>query len=117
MLHVTLWATSQLRVTDVWSLLDHAKEVGISFSPICFEVPLVECEQRGLYGHEVRLLTVMDDMACKHGAGGIFSAATKHVMAMALLQARVMQKLSHSDSLLGPAYVCMWCTCCGQESP
>ena len=52
--HMILWALSRSEsLRDAWSLFEHAKSAGYSFSPLCFGALLMECEQGGLFQHEI----------------------------------------------------------------
>eukprot|EP00747_Dinoflagellata_sp_TGD_P189323 gnl/TRDRNA2_/TRDRNA2_49505_c0_seq1.p2 gnl/TRDRNA2_/TRDRNA2_49505_c0~~gnl/TRDRNA2_/TRDRNA2_49505_c0_seq1.p2 ORF type:complete len:176 (+),score=29.91 gnl/TRDRNA2_/TRDRNA2_49505_c0_seq1:391-918(+) len=115
-LDMIVWATSRLdSMKDAWSLFDHGKHAGILLSPACFQAPFMECEQRGFFEHEIRLLQGLEDMADKHGVDGFLGAATKRVAATRLLKATATKKTSDSDCLLGEVCACLWCSCCDQE--
>ena len=61
---MTLWALSRHEsLRDAWSLLEHAHCAGYSFSPLCFGALLMECEQRGLFEHEIALLQGLEATA------------------------------------------------------
>ena len=51
---MTSWALSwRESLRDAWSLFEHVKRIGVSFSPLCFGALLMECEQGGLFQHEI----------------------------------------------------------------
>ena len=65
---------------DALSLFVHAKHLGpfgISFSPLYFEVLLMECEQVGLLEHEIALLKGLEGRAGNHGTEIGFGTATR----------------------------------------
>ena len=78
---MTLWAFSRREsLTDAWRLLEHAEHTVHSFTLLCFGALLMECEQRGLFDHEIALLKGLECVAGKYGVGisnsGPFGHAT-----------------------------------------
>ena len=53
------------------------KNWGLSFSPLYFEVLLMECEQVGLLEHEIALLKGLEGRAGNHGTEIGFGTATR----------------------------------------
>merc|ERR1712146_627234 len=79
------WALLQCeRLRDTWSLFNHAKNVGYSFSPCCCEVLLMECEQRKLYGHEIALFDVLEYAVSSDNASMDLRAPNERVAALRL---------------------------------
>ena len=81
----SMWATSMCRgfaralsrrksLLDVWSLFNHTKNISLSFSPLCFGVLSMECEQRGSFEHEMAFLKGLEGAAGKCHRKGFWSS-------------------------------------------
>ena len=81
----SMWATSMCRglaralsrrksLLDVWSLFNHTKNISLSFSPLCFGVLSMECEQRGSFEHEMAFLKGLEGAAGKWHQNGLWSS-------------------------------------------
>ena len=76
---MTLWALSRCEsLKDAWSLFDHAKRICVCFSLLCFGALLMECEQRGLFEHEISLSKGLEGAASNHGAEMQFEICCSH---------------------------------------
>merc|ERR1712224_418376 len=116
------WSFSQREsLRDAWSLFEHARCTGISFSPRCFEALLMECKQRIFFEHEIAFLKGLQNAAGNHCAEVGFGPAVKRVGAMRLTE---INEMTLSDSQLDTgtnhkagdaASVCILCGCCGQR--
>lgn len=122
-LHVTFWALWREGLNDAWSLLDHMKHMDVFFILLCSGALSMECEQSGLFAHEIALLKGLEGAAGKRGAEMGFGAATKRIAAMCVAKANDM-KLPHPQGWLGvhqeacsATSVCIWCACHGWEPP
>ena len=119
-LRVILWALSRLECLEgAWHLFDHAKHFGgASFILLCVEPFLMECEQRGLFEHEIVLWMVLVSAAGIHDTEmglGSFGSASKYVAATRFAQTAAM-KLHNSDSVTcishgagNSTVLCIWC--------
>merc|ERR1712118_621725 len=67
-LFMILWALSRHdSQRDAWSFFGHAECMSISFGSVCFEALLMECEQRGVFEHEIALLKGLKGAAGNYG--------------------------------------------------
>ena len=82
-----------------WSLYERAECIGISFSPLYFEALLMECEQRGLFEHEIAFLRGLEGAAGgNYGADVSFGAAAKQVLWEPSLHFPVDEPEAHGSS-------------------
>ena len=89
---MTLRALSKREcLRDMWSLLEHAKCIGVSFSPLCIGALLMVCEQRRLFKHELALLKRLEGAAGNHAVEMSFRAAAKRVAVMRLAKTNEMK--------------------------
>ena len=118
-LHMAMWALSRREcLKGACTVFDHVDCAGISFSPLCFEALLMECEERGLLEHEVAIVKGLECLAGKYGSATGFTAFAKHMAAMRLMANKMQSTDSQwrtdaSREACNVTFVCIWCACCG----
>eukprot|EP00747_Dinoflagellata_sp_TGD_P045499 gnl/TRDRNA2_/TRDRNA2_143874_c0_seq1.p1 gnl/TRDRNA2_/TRDRNA2_143874_c0~~gnl/TRDRNA2_/TRDRNA2_143874_c0_seq1.p1 ORF type:complete len:123 (+),score=11.12 gnl/TRDRNA2_/TRDRNA2_143874_c0_seq1:122-490(+) len=116
---MVMWALSRHESPKgAWALMDHAKYVGVSFSQRSTGALIMECEQKMLIVHEIKLLKGMAHAAGVQGVEMYFDRATNYVAALRL---EAQTKLLRAQSDLCTKYeaskaepICIWCRCRGQ---
>eukprot|EP00747_Dinoflagellata_sp_TGD_P016146 gnl/TRDRNA2_/TRDRNA2_124890_c0_seq1.p1 gnl/TRDRNA2_/TRDRNA2_124890_c0~~gnl/TRDRNA2_/TRDRNA2_124890_c0_seq1.p1 ORF type:complete len:167 (+),score=18.45 gnl/TRDRNA2_/TRDRNA2_124890_c0_seq1:142-642(+) len=111
-LSMILWACVQHDSwKDVWGICDSVVQSSAAIAACWSGMLLMECEQRGLFAHELAFLRglELEGTTDDHGAEAGFRKVTKHASIMHVDGASHSHSLDSQCEVNGAALACLWC--------